>query len=272
MKNTISFIINLIGKFHLNLASKWSYFFFSTPFKGRLKVHQLPIILTKAKIDKHQIDHLKYASYCWQKGNKSVLLIHGWESNSSRWEALILKFISVGYTVHAIDAPAHGLSAGKRFNVFDHSKCIADYQLKNQIPFVIGHSIGGTSVMYHLTHTEQKFIKKVVILGAPSEFKGLIENYANTLKLNHRIYMRLIDFLNQKYKYPVLDFSIAEFCKTLDIEGKIFHDESDDVIAINEGQLINKKWKNSNFEMTQGLGHSMQDNELNDKIIFFMKQ
>jgi pimeloyl-ACP methyl ester carboxylesterase len=272
MKNIISFTINLIGKFHLNLASKWSYFFFSTPFKGRLSAQKLPTILTKAKIDNHQIDNLKYTSYTWQKGVKSVLLIHGWESNSSRWEALILKFISFDFTVHAIDAPAHGLSGGKRFNVFDHAKCIADYQLKNQIPFVIGHSIGGTSVMYHLTHTEQQFIKKVVILGAPSEFKSLIENYANTLKLNNRIYMRLIDFLNQKYKYPVLDFSIAEFCKTLDIEGKIFHDESDDVIAINEGQLISRKWKTSDFEITQGLGHSMHNNELNDKILFFMNQ
>lgn len=271
MKNIISFTINLLGKFHLNLASKLSYIFFSTPLKGKLKVNDLPKILKEAILEHHSIKYLNYVSYTWTGGDKKILLIHGWESNSSRWELLINKLKVQNYTIYAIDAPAHGLSKGKRFNVFDHAKCITDFQNKHQIPFIMGHSIGGTSLMYYITHTEQTFVKKIVILGAPSEFKGLITNYAKNLKLNINIYNQLIDFLNDKYKYPVLNFSIAEFCKTLNINGKIFHDEADDVISINEGLLINNHWKSSEFEKTLGLGHSMHDEELNLKIIDFFE-
>lgn len=253
----------------MNLASKISYLFFSTPFNGKLKINKLPQILKKAQIKTHTINHLKYTSYSWLNGEKSVLLIHGWESNSSRWETLIEKFLSTNYSVFAIDAPAHGLSKGKRFNIFDHAACIEDFQSIHKISFVVGHSIGGTSVMYHLTHTNQKYIEKVVILGAPSEFKVLIENFANTLKLNLNIYNHLINYLNNKYKYPILNFSIAEFCKSLQIEGKIFHDENDDVIALNEGQLIHNQWKNSSLKVTNGLGHSMQDEQVYDEILKF---
>jgi pimeloyl-ACP methyl ester carboxylesterase len=41
-------------------------------------------------------------------------LVHGWESNASRWENLLPYLKKSGSTI-AIDGPAHGLSSGKEF-------------------------------------------------------------------------------------------------------------------------------------------------------------
>jgi triacylglycerol esterase/lipase EstA (alpha/beta hydrolase family) len=271
MVKIISFFINLLSKIHLNLASKLSYFFFSTPFKGKLDINELPTLLKEADLVFCETAKNRYAVYHWAGAGSKILLIHGWESNSSRWEQLIVELKKYAFDIYAIDAPAHGLTNGKRFNVFDYSLCIANFQEKYQIPFIVGHSIGGTSVMYYLTHYPI-VVKKVVILGAPSEFENLISNFADNLKLNQKIYNQLIKFLNEKYKYPVLDFSIAKFCESLNIEGKIIHDQTDDVISINEGLIINKNWANSTFESTKDLGHSLQDQKVFDSIIAFFKK
>jgi len=270
MVKIISLIINILGKIHLNLASKMSYFFFSTPFKGQLTIKKLPQILKEAELTINQVGKNKYAVYHWQGQGAKILLVHGWESNSSRWDQLIIELKKHAFDIFAIDAPAHGLSNMKRFNIFEHAKCIADLQDQKQIPFIVGHSIGGTSAMYYLTHYP-KVVTKVIILGSPSEFEYLLSNFADNLKLNQKIHNGLIAFLNKKYKYPVLDFSIAKFCESLNIEGKIIHDEADDVIPINEGLIINTKWKNSTFESTKDLGHSLQDQIVFDSIIAFFK-
>jgi pimeloyl-ACP methyl ester carboxylesterase len=44
-------------------------------------------------------------------------LVHGWESNASRWGNLLPYLKKSGSTIIAIDGPAHGLSSGKEFSI-----------------------------------------------------------------------------------------------------------------------------------------------------------
>ena len=63
-------------------------------------------------------------TYYWEGNNKTILLAHGWESNSFRWKNLITELQRYGYSIVALDAPAHGDSGSKMFNAILYSEFI----------------------------------------------------------------------------------------------------------------------------------------------------
>ena len=63
-------------------------------------------------------------TYHWKGSKETVLLAHGWESNSNRWRYEIEKLQTEGYTIIALDGPAHGGSGSATFNAILYSEFI----------------------------------------------------------------------------------------------------------------------------------------------------
>ena len=64
--------------------------------------------------------------------------------------------------------------------------------------------------------------------------------------------------------------SLGSFSKTIEAEGLIIHDKSDKIIDYNEAELIAKHYKNSTLKTTEGLGHSLKDESIDDLIVNFI--
>jgi cytidylate kinase len=89
------------------------------------------------------------------------------ESNASRWEFTAIKKI---WKYHiAIDGPAHGLSSGKNlaFQNMQNSYCCRKIQTSvfNR-PFT-----WWKTCLYYQSVYQSDALKKMVILGSPSDFK-----------------------------------------------------------------------------------------------------
>ena len=223
-----------------------------------------------AKTETFYFNESPFESYYWEGNENVILLIHGWESNTSRWEKLLPYLKKTGSTIVAIDAPAHGLSAGKEFNVPTYAAFIDVAVQKFQPNFLIGHSIGGAACVYYQHKYQNNNLKKMVLLGAPSDLKTLITNYVALLSLNNKMVQLLENHFLQKFKFKFDDFSGQIFGKSLRIEGLIAHDVDDTIVAFDEGKKIASAWKNATFIETKGLGHSMHDDELYQKITRFL--
>ena len=65
-------------------------------------------------------------------------------------------------------------------------------------------------------------------------------------------------------------FSGKIFASKLNIKGLIAHDIDDTVVLFEEGKKIAGAWKNVIFIETKGLGHSMHDDELYQKVSHFL--
>lgn len=87
---------------------------FSRPKSRKRRSLQLPIF-KEAEWAHLQTPTGKLAHYYWAgSGHKSVLLAHGWESDAGTFSPMIEHMLSKGYSVRALDAPAHGMSDGKK--------------------------------------------------------------------------------------------------------------------------------------------------------------
>lgn len=270
LTKSIGLYINSLSLLFPKKASQLAYAFFSEPRTGKLSKKALPKILQQAQTETFQYEENHFQTYIW-KGNKNIiLLVHGWESNSSRWEQLLPYLQKSGSTIIAIDAPAHGLSSGKEFSIPKYAEFINVAVNKFQPQYLIGHSIGGKACLYYQYKYQSEGIKKMVILGSPSDFRILLDNYIRLLSLNSVIAKGLeAKYLNH-FKLEIERFSGQIFAATLNVKGLIAHDVNDTVVSIEEGKKIAKSWKNSNFIQTQGLGHSMHDDDLYKNIAHFL--
>lgn len=264
--------INILSYINPKKASVLAYRLFSEPRIGRLSKTDLPLVLQDAKTETFQFNEHQFESYHWEGNENVVLLIHGWESNASRWEKFLPYLKKSGSTIVAIDGPAHGLSSGKEFNVPNYAAFIDIAVQKFQPHFLIGHSIGGAACVYYQYKYQNNNLKKMVLLGAPSDLKTLINNYVALLSLNTKMVQLLENHFLEKFKFKLDEFSGQIFGKNLNLQGIIAHDIDDNIVAFEEGKKIASSWKNATFIETKGLGHSMHDDELYLKVSNFLFQ
>lgn len=270
LTKSIGIYLNLMSYVNLESAKSTAYRLFTKPRKGRLNQENLPKILQGATFETFEYKNEKIQSYLWKGNDEIILLVHGWESNASRWKKLLKHLIPLGKTIIALDGPAHGLSEGSEFSTPKYAEFINIVAQKYQPKTVIGHSIGGAAISYYLNKYKNPAIEKVILLGAPSDFKIISNNFVKMLSLNNRIKFKLEDYFTQKYQIGIDDFSGHKFAQSFSQKAFIAHDTDDNVVLVAEGRKYASTWKNSIFIETKGLGHSMHDAELYQKIIEFI--
>ncbi|QIH39600.1 alpha/beta hydrolase [Flavobacterium sp. Sr18] len=267
---SIGLYINLLSFVFPKKASQLAYAFFSEPREGKLFKDKLPEILQEAQSEMFQLQKDSFHTYTWKGNDTVILLVHGWESNASRWENLLPYLKKSGSTIIAIDGPAHGLSSGKEFNIPQYAEFIHITVEKFKPQYLIGHSIGGKTCLYYQSVYQNDVLKKMVILGAPSDFKIILNNYITLLSLNSKISKSLEAHYLNNFKLSLEQFSGKIFASKLNIKGLIAHDIDDTVVLFEEGKKIAGAWKNVVFIETKGLGHSMHDDELYNKVSRFL--
>lgn len=270
LTKSIGLYINLLSYVMPDKALVMAYGYFSEPRDGKLLPHDLPQILQESTKETFSHDQHSFQTYTWQGNENKILLVHGWESNAARWEKLIRLLIKSGSTIIAIDAPAHGLSSGKEFNVPTYAEFINIFSKIHQPKFIIGHSMGGVACAYYQHNYQQNHLEKMILLGSPSDFNVLMQNYINLLGLNSKVCQLIKTYIKQRFNVNTDEFTSHNFLKNATISGIIAHDIHDEVIAFSEAKKIASAWKNAQFIETQNLGHSMHDDQLNQTIYQFL--
>ncbi|MGQ7945167.1 alpha/beta fold hydrolase [Flavobacterium sp. WC2509] len=278
LKKSIRFIvvksvgqyINLLHFIDPKKALHLSYTLFTNPRVGRISNKDLPSVLQDTDKETFQHNEHQFQTYTWKGNDTKILLVHGWESNSARWGKLLPYLQQSGSTIIAIDAPAHGQSSGVNFNVPLYTEFINKAVEKYQPTIIIGHSIGGAACIYHQYLHPETSIQKMVILGAPSDLKTLLDNYIRMLSLNPKMFTPLEKHYLKNFSIKLDNFSGATLAKQIKIEGIIAHDINDTIVAFEEGKKIAANWKNGRFITTNNLGHSMHDDTLYKDIYDFL--
>ena len=267
---SIGLYINALSYISPIKASQLAYGFFSEPRTGRLFKDKLPKILQHTQTETFHHNGDTFQTYTWKGNDKIILLVHGWESNASRWENIIPYLKNSGSTIIAIDGPAHGLSSGKEFSIPKYAKFIDLAVQKFKPQCLIGHSMGGKACLYYQSEYQSTLIKKIVLLGAPSDFSIILNNYITLLSLNTAISKKLEDHYLKQFRLKIEEFSGKLFASKIGIKGLIAHDIDDRVVLFEEGKKIASTWKNAVFIETKGLGHSMHDDALYKKVTHFL--
>jgi pimeloyl-ACP methyl ester carboxylesterase len=273
MKNIIAkfigAIINFISLFSPRTAGKMAIRLFSSPRRKRIKETEKDFLET-AFIEDIKYNDISIMTYRWLGKKDTVLLAHGWESNAVRWKDLIVKLKALDYNVIALDAPAHGLSTGRSFNAVIYSECINLVVKKFNAKIVIGHSVGGMATTFFQYKYQLPTIEKLVLLGAPSNFVGHFARYVNLMGYNTRISKTMDDIIEERFKNKPEHFNAAKFSETITAKGLLIHDKYDAVIPYSDAEDFKNFYKNSKLITTEGFGHGLQSDAVDEHILAFV--
>lgn len=260
---------NILAFFNTKKAVLKVFYLFCTPRKGRVKPTQKNF-LDSAKAKMHSFAEHSIQTYHWPGSKETVLLLHGWESNTHRWFKLIEKLKKADFNIIAFDAPGHGNSSGKYLYVPLYAD-VLEHMLQIYLPkHLIGHSLGGMTAMFHQYHQPNSDIEKIVTIGSPSEFFEIMDNYQQILGFNSKIRTAVDNYIKERFGFYINELSTSKYAKTNTKKGLLFHDKLDRIAPYYCSEQVHASWKGSKLVSTEGLGHSMHKDEIGNQIVEFL--
>lgn len=272
LPKAIGYTLNQVSYLSPKRAGDFALRLFGTPMTRRSLPRDKEFLATAETTYQLPFEKGKVVVYEWNKGRKeTVLLLHGWESNAARWKTLIQQLKAAGKCVLAVDAPAHGASSGKLFNMLQYSQVVALLVDQYAPDVIIGHSVGGGALALYLHNNPSTIVKKASILGVPSELRHMANAFADVMGLSQRARQTMEKSFESQYQLTFEQVSIAEYCKNIKIPMLVIHDEQDKIAAVEDAYVYENNLADCQLLITKGLRHSLQGEEVYQAIRRFVQ-
>lgn len=253
-------------------AARKGFLLFCRPF--RLKTNQKQLEFFDSG-EKFIIDHQGFSvqGYRWGRGEKKILFLHGWQSHSYRWKLYIEALPKDEYTIYSLDAPGHGLSSGNFLTVPLYSSLIEKFVNEHkEVHTVVGHSLGGFSLLHAFYRYPEMPVDRVVLLAPPGEASDFISVFKKTLGLSDRTVKLVTDHFASRYQVPPDFFSARKFASRLKVKGLIIHDEHDVEAPYHYSIPLQEIWTQSRLVTTRGFGHNLKSPTVVKEVVDFIQE
>lgn len=255
----IPFIILFIGKtlqsISKTLAAKYAKYLFQKPIKYPLPKREVNMDNSSVQ---YELEVTKIGKkinvYEYGKGDKKVLLVHGWSGRGTQLFKIADAFLEKGYQVISFDAPAHGKSPSKTSLMPEFIASIHQLDKKyGGFEMAIGHSLGAMSVLNALKEGLQ--LQKAIIISSGNSVEDIAHHFTKQLELKPKVAKKMIALFENQYKMKMEPYSAYVAAENIEIPLLIIHDENDFEVPFSCSVAINKAAKNSTLIATKGLGH-----------------
>lgn len=254
------------------LTGKAALRVFCTPVSGKPGPKDLEFLAT-ARQELQAVGRHQLMTYFWGKpGQHAVLLVHGWQSHSARWRHYVPAFLEQGWSVYAVDGPAHGQSSGTQMSVYLFSKLLSRLLPRMEgIQAMVGHSLGaGTIITAGSWHPELQPPRMVAMAGY-NTLGRLADDWCHVLGANERVKQQLLAAVEPRFGHPSHYFNLENHVPALNrTQGLLIHDLDDDVSPASESQELAALWPAAQTLITKGLGHRLIHPQVTKAVVQFV--
>lgn len=265
-----SILINMVSLFSKEKAAEMAINIFKRPRNGRPKGRHLEY-LKKHKAGQFQSQGLSHSYYHWSGKGDSILLLHGWESNSVRWKPYIEDLQKRDYNIYAFDAPAHGLSEGHYFTPELYADAIQDFLEKHNIKIILGHSVGAyATLIYCKRPIRSDHLKHLILLAPTGKIRDFMNRFFDILKLNTSIRDHYFNNFQKLYQHELEYYDSDNLVQGIGLDGILIHDKNDITLPYKDSELIAANWPEGKFITTEGFGHRLKSTEVTKQIFAYL--
>jgi pimeloyl-ACP methyl ester carboxylesterase len=271
ISSSLNFLANVLPP----LAGRFAFDLFSTPRYMPSHQRRMPHALASANpLDVHYGSAVLRAWEWGADGSKTVMLVHGWESEATSLASFILPLVDEGYRVIALDGPAHGDSPGKRLNLLGYLAAIRSTIAQHgPVHAVIAHSFGGGAMLFGLTEVNGLGgVQSVVTIGAPSRLDTVLQRFTQTLGLTNRVLSQMFESMRRRFNRSVGEFALTQPMKT-PVSLLVVHDRTDAVVPFSDAEEIASSHPEAAILFTEGLGHRaiLKNREVIKQVLAFIR-
>jgi len=245
--------INLLNGTLPSVAEEIVVHYFFTPRKKRLNYHKsLPVGARTISIPYKQMN---LHGYEWGSGDRSILLVHGWESHIGFMVHFVDSLVQKGFRVIAFDAPGHGFSPRARTDAVDLG-CALQTVIAHvgNVHGIIAHSYGAMVALHLLAKNPQLAPQKLALISPLKNIQEHLFIFNQVAQTPESLAIRAEQRIAREYPVPLDEVCSVKSAEKISCDGVVFHDSSDTFIPYVDGQEIAAAW-NADFTLTSKLGH-----------------
>ncbi|HAP63263.1 MAG TPA: hypothetical protein DCR93_28435 [Cytophagales bacterium] len=245
----------------------------ANPQIKKLRPHEIDV-LDQAKKERFAFKGFDIQLYAWGTGEKTILLIHGWEGQAGNFADIIDRLRQANYRVYAFDAPSHGFSSRGKTSLFEFTELAGVMIRKYGVDTLMSHSFGGVATTYALFQNQDLLIDKYVLLTTPDRFMDRIQYVSDSLGIPEKVKNRLVDRLNRETGQNAEDLNVSDFVKSVQVkQALILHDKNDKVIPLASSQQVCRGWGSCRLVEVEGTGHFriLREASVMDQVMVFLE-
>ena len=196
-------------------------------------------------------------AYCWEGGASRVLLVHGWGTDSSSMLSFVKPMQTLGFSVAAFDAPAHGISPGKHTTMTQFTRATgAVLDAIEGAQVVIAHSLGSIAAISALAeHARRAPLRCIVLIAPTSALTEVLERWSSDVGLPRPVVERVYTELLARNGVPVSHWDIPARGASINVPVLVVHDPADPVVPYCEAQRVVASLPEATLSPAPGTGH-----------------
>ena len=205
---------------------------------------------------------------------KRVLILHGFESSGINFDVYVRLLLKKGYEVLIFDAPAHGVSGGRKITAPLYKRMILEIdRLYGPVTSFIAHSFGGLAISLALEEISHTADYRLVLIAPATETTSAIDSFFKFLRLDPGIRPEFEKIIVKTGGVSTAWYSIKRAMKHIRAKTLWVHDEEDQTTPFSD--VLNVKAENYphiEFVFTKGLGHRRiyKDNKVTRSAVDFL--
>ena len=268
--NTIGLYLRMLNSISSKIGGKHAFYIFCSPFSAKITPKQQAFLETATQ---QSIDVVgeKIKLYKWGNGDRKILCVHGWRSNTYRWRDYIKTLTENGCTVYSIDFPAHGNSEGRFWNLLKGEASIkATIDHIGVVDTIISHSVGCFCSLYFCDQNPTLQPRKMVSLASAGRVHDFIDEVKKMLSLGDR---EIDNLMNYFVTYTGRDphyFDIENFFSEIKAKALLIHDEDDPDTDVKYSRRLHELYDDSELIITKGLGHKLRSKDVLEHVVKYV--
>lgn len=247
---------------------------FFTPYVTHANAERPPVFHKAEKISFQFNGYSIHGSRWVNKNNtRTVLVCHGMNSCSYRFDKFIQRLLQHNLNVLAFDAQAHGKSEGKILNAVIYSEIILEIEnLFGPVDAILSHSLAGMATCFAMEQTKNTH-KKIVLIAPATETISAVDNFFKLLHLSQPLRNVFEETIIQTRGKPSAWYSSVRAIQNFKSPVLWIHDTDDDICPYADTIPVQQLGlPHIQFVTTSGLGHNKiyRDQQVQKTVIDFL--
>jgi pimeloyl-ACP methyl ester carboxylesterase len=212
----------------------------------------------------------KLAGYEWQNDGRTVLLVHGWESNLGQLLSFVEPLLRRSFRVLAFDAPGHGLSPSQPSHLIHMADAVQDIaEQHGPIHGIIAHDSGAAASLLAFQRGSALDPQKLALIAPMPDLDMHLHHFSETAALSGAMRTRLRSKVASYIGMPI--DACNGVAATIKAHTLVVHDCDDQIVPVEAGFEIAKRL-NAALVTTEHLGHQgiLKDAQTVQRIADFM--
>lgn len=191
----------------------------------------------------------------WTVGSgPRVLCVHGWEGDSVQFARWVPALVESGFSVTALDLPAHGASEGHSASAVKFAHALLDAAPSlGPLDGVIGHSLGCAGVGIALSEGLQ--VGRACLLAPVAEPMPFARAVARAAQLDAETFTHFVRRIEELVGRSFDSLDVPRLLANIGVEVLVLHDPADGEVPFSHGQRYAEQVPGARLVALEDAGH-----------------